>query len=77
MDLKERVKFDLDFLKTLFFFILTALCAVVGYGIVNFESVTKMQMLLGYIVSVVLLVALFFTILGLLASRKLLIKDIK
>ena len=77
MDLKERVKFDLDFLKTLFFFILTALCAVMGYGIANFESITKMQMLLGYIVSVVLLVALFFTILGLLASRKLLIKDIK
>ena len=70
MDLKERVKFDLDFLKTLFFFDLTALCAVVGYGIANFESVTKMQVLLGYI----LIATLVFAVVGLLISRKLLME---
>ena len=74
MDTKERVRFDLDFLKTLFFFTLTALCAVIGYGIANFESLSKPQMLLGYIASVVLAVALFFTILGLLMSHKLLME---
>ena len=74
MDTKERVRFDLDFLKTLFFFLLTALCAVLGYGIANFESISRIQMLLGYISSVVLAVALFFTILGLLISRKLLME---
>lgn len=74
MDIKERVKFDLDFLKTLFFFDLTALCAIVGYGIANFESITKMQVLLGYIAGLILVATLVFVVVGLLISRKLLME---
>ena len=74
--MKERVKFDLEFLKTLFFFVLTALCAVIGYGIANFETLTKIQIALGYIVGLVLLTALFFSIIGLLKVRKLM-EDLK
>lgn len=69
--MKERIKFDLDFLKSLFFFVLTALCAVIGYGIANFETLTKAQIVLGYIVGLVLLTALFFSVVGLLKVRKL------
>ena len=69
--MKERVKFDLDFLKNLFFFIATAFCAVVGYAVANMQSLVRVQIYAGVGIVIVLIIALVFTIKGLLQTRKL------
>lgn len=70
MSKKEQVKFDLEFLKNAFAIVLTAIFAVVGYGIANIEALSKIQFYVGSAVLLVLVVALAFITKGLVASRR-------
>lgn len=45
MSAKEQVKFDLDFLKGLIFACLGAIFGIVGYAIINIETLTRKQII--------------------------------
>lgn len=70
MSLKERVKFDLDILKSVLLIVITALCAVFGYAITNIEILTKKQIAFGSMASFVLVIALALIIKALVINRK-------
>ena len=70
MSMKEQIKFDLDILKNIFVIVLTAIFAMVGFGVANLKSLDKMQLYLGAGILFVLIVALILTIKGLVISRR-------
>ncbi len=70
MSLKERVKFDLDILKSVLLIVITALCAVFGYAITNIEILTKKQIAFGSMASFVLVIALALIIKALVVNRR-------
>lgn len=70
MSLKERVKFDLDILKSVLLIVITALCAVFGYAITNIEILTKKQIAFGSMASFVLVIALALIIKALVINRR-------
>jgi uncharacterized BrkB/YihY/UPF0761 family membrane protein len=70
MSMKEQVKYDLDILKGFLFACVTAIFGVVSYAVMNIETLTRKQIILGSVVALVLAIALAIVFRGLKINRK-------
>ena len=70
MSVKEQVKFDLDILKGLLFACIGAIFGIGSYGIINIETLSRKQVILGSAVSIIIAIILAFVLKALAVNRK-------
>lgn len=70
MDKKEQAKSDIETLRSILVVVLTAIFAVVGYGIINIETLSNKQIYLGIGAILLLVVSLTILVKFYLETRK-------
>lgn len=70
MSMKEQVKYDLDILKGFLFACIGGIFGIVSYAVMNVETLTRKQIVLGSVLTLVLAIALAIVFRGLSINRK-------
>ena len=70
MSMKEQVKYDLDILKGFLFACIGAIFGIISYAVMNIDNLSRKQIILGGVLTLILVIALIAIFKGLAINRK-------